>query len=47
MSVHLAGGMAIHLYTADGVTTDVGAELGGRVHLPNDLMVEEARAGGL
>lgn len=40
LNVYLAGGMAIHLYTAGRVTTDVDAEFGGRVHLPNDLMVE-------
>jgi hypothetical protein len=38
--VYLADGMAVHLYTANRVTTDVDAEFGGRVHLPNDLMVE-------
>jgi len=32
--------MAVHLYTANRVTTDVDAEFGGRVLLPNDLMVE-------
>jgi len=40
MNVYLAGGMAVHLYTASRVTTDVDAEFGGRVHLPSDLMVE-------
>lgn len=40
VNVYLAGGMAVHLYTANRVTTDVDAEFGGRVHLPNDLMVE-------
>lgn len=40
MNVYLAGGMAVHLYTASRVTTDVDAEFGGRVYLPNDLMVE-------
>lgn len=40
VNVYLAGGMAVHLYTASRVTTDVDAEFGGRVHLPNDLMVE-------
>ena len=32
--------MAVHLYTANRVTTDVDAEFGGRVFIPNDLMVE-------
>lgn len=40
LNVYLAGGMAVHLYTANRVTTDVDAEFGGRVYLPNDLMVE-------
>ncbi len=40
MNVYLAGGMAVHLYTANRVTTDVDAEFGARVHLPSDLMVE-------
>lgn len=40
VNVYLAGGMAVHLYTANRVTTDVDAEFGGRIHLPNDLMVE-------
>jgi Nucleotidyltransferase of unknown function (DUF6036) len=32
--------MAVHLYTANRVTTDVDAEFGAKVLLPNDLMVE-------
>jgi Nucleotidyltransferase of unknown function (DUF6036) len=40
LAVYLAGGMAVHLYTASRVTTDVDAEFGARVLLPNDLMVE-------
>lgn len=40
LNVYLAGGMAVHLYTANRVTTDVDAEFGGRVYLPNDLMVD-------
>lgn len=40
VNVYLAGGMAVHLYTANRVTTDVDAEFSGRIHLPNDLMVE-------
>lgn len=40
VNVYLAGGMAVHLYTASRVTSDVDAEFGGRVYLPNDLMVE-------
>lgn len=40
LNVYLAGGMAVHLYTAHRVTTDVDAEFGARVYLPNDLVVE-------
>jgi hypothetical protein len=40
LKVYLAGGMAVHLYTANRVTSDVDAEFSGRVYLPNDLMVE-------
>ncbi|WP_454735852.1 DUF6036 family nucleotidyltransferase [Cupriavidus necator] len=40
LTVYLAGGMAVHLYTASRVTTDVGAEFAGRVMLPQDLLVE-------
>ncbi|MBS0316972.1 MAG: hypothetical protein JSR49_07610 [Proteobacteria bacterium] len=41
VNVYLAGGMTVHLYTASRVTTDVDAEFGGRVHLPNDLGVDQ------
>lgn len=47
VNVYLAGGMAVHLYTANRVTTDVDAEFGGRVHLPNDLMVEVTLEDGI
>lgn len=40
MTVYLAGGMAVHLYTASRVTTDVDAEFAARVMLPEHLMVE-------
>jgi hypothetical protein len=40
VNVYLAGGMAVHLYTANRVTTDVDAEFSGRVLIPNDLMVD-------
>jgi hypothetical protein len=40
LKVYLAGGMAVHLYTAQRVTTDVDAEFGARLILPNDLMVQ-------
>lgn len=40
VNVYLAGGMAVHLYTASRVTTDVDAEFGSRIFIPNDLIVE-------
>ena len=40
LAVWLAGGMAVHLYTGSRVTSDVDAEFGARVLLPNDLAVE-------
>ncbi len=40
LNVYLAGGMAVHLYTANRVTTDVDAEFAQRILLPRDLMVE-------
>ncbi len=32
--------MAVHLYTADRVTTDVDAEFGARVFIPSDLIAD-------
>ena len=40
VDVYLAGGMAIHLYTGDRLTSDVNAEFSARVHVPSDLLVE-------
>jgi hypothetical protein len=40
INVYLAGGMAVHLYTACRVTTDVDAEFGSRVFIPSDLIVD-------
>jgi hypothetical protein len=40
VNVYLAGGMAVHLYTGNRVTTDVDAEFGCRVFLPHDVVVE-------
>jgi hypothetical protein len=40
LRIFLAGGMAVHLYTASRVTTDVDVEFGGRVLIPSDVMVE-------
>jgi hypothetical protein len=44
--VYLAGGMAVHLYTASRVTTDVDAEFSSRVFIPSDLMVNVALEDG-
>jgi hypothetical protein len=46
LKVFLAGGMAVHLYTANRVTTDVDAEFGSRVFIPNDLIVDVALEDG-
>lgn len=40
ITVYLAGGMAVHLYTGKRVTNDVDAEFAARVLIPSDLMVE-------
>jgi hypothetical protein len=40
INVYLAGGMAVHLYTANRVTTDVDAEFGSRIFIPSDLIVD-------
>lgn len=40
LKVYLAGGMAVHLYTATRVTTDVDAEFGSRIFVPGDLIVD-------
>ena len=39
LTIYLAGGMAVHLYTSERVTTDVDAEYSARVHIPDDVMV--------
>ena len=39
LTIYLAGGMAVHLYTSARVTTDVDAEYSARVHIPDDVMV--------
>lgn len=46
VNAYLAGGMAVHLYTAGRVTTDVDAEFGGRIFIPHDLVVEVQLADG-
>lgn len=46
VNAYLAGGMAVHLYTASRVTSDVDAEFGCRVILPSDLAVEVALENG-
>jgi hypothetical protein len=40
LTVFLAGGMAVHLYTAKRVTTDIDAEFSARVIVPTDLFVQ-------
>jgi len=40
VDVYLAGGMAVHLYTGNRVTTDVDAEFAARIAVPEDLVVE-------
>lgn len=40
LTVFLAGGMAVHLYTGKRVTSDVDAEFATRVLIPNDVLVE-------
>lgn len=39
LAVTLAGGMAVHLYTNDRITTDVDAEFSAHVGVPHDLAV--------
>lgn len=40
LTIFLAGGMAVHLYTAKRVTTDIDAEFSARVVVPSDLCVQ-------
>lgn len=40
IKVFIAGGMAVHLYTAARTTTDLDAEFSACVHLPSDIVVE-------
>lgn len=40
MNMYIAGGMAAHLYTGVRSTTDVDAEFGGKVFVPDDLTFE-------
>lgn len=46
LTVFLAGGMAVHLYTAKRVTTGIDAEFSGRVLVPADLFVQVELADG-
>ena len=46
LNVYIAGGMAVHLYTSDRPTGDVDAEFGGRIKIPNDLVVHVASDDG-
>jgi len=47
LQVYLAGGMAVHLYTGERVTTDVDAEFAGRVAIPQDLFVNLVDENGI
>jgi len=40
VNVFLAGGIAVHLYSASRITSDVDAEFGSRVFIPSDLSVD-------
>jgi hypothetical protein len=40
LRMYIAGGMALHLYTAHRVTTDVDAEFSKKIILPQNLLVE-------
>jgi hypothetical protein len=40
LRVYLAGDMAVHLYSSTRVTTDVDAEFGSRIFVPQDLVVD-------
>jgi hypothetical protein len=42
IQMFIAGGMAVHLYTASRVTTDVDAEFSKRFVIPEDILVETA-----
>jgi len=44
--VYLAGGMAVHLYTSERVTTDVNAEFSARLAIPSDLLIDVELEGG-
>jgi hypothetical protein len=40
LNAFLAGGMAVHLYTANRITCDVDAEFDQRFFMPNDLSLD-------
>jgi hypothetical protein len=46
VTAFLAGGMAVHLYVAKRVTTDIDAEFSSRIAVPPDLIVQVALADG-
>lgn len=46
IKAYIAGGIAVHLYTAYRVSMDVDAEFGKRLHLPTDLGIEVMRPNG-
>lgn len=46
VGLYLAGGLAVHLYTGQRVTTDIDAEFTARVAIPRDLTVDVAQEDG-
>jgi hypothetical protein len=46
IKAYIAGGIAVHLYTAYRVSMDVDAEFGARLYLPRDLGIEIAGPNG-
>lgn len=44
VTAYVAGGVAVHLYTAYRVSSDIDAEFSHRVLIPDDLYIEVPRA---
>ena len=40
VKAYIGGGMAVHLYTGERVTTDIDAEFTGRLAIPQDLVLD-------
>jgi hypothetical protein len=47
VNVYLGGGMAVYLYTAERLTTDVDIEIAGKVSIPSDLTVDITSEDGI